>query len=364
MNCYGSLFSSKAGSAWHNEWWKPLSESRRRDYARVFRACQQQNINFCYCMHPQLGSPRPLDPSSSADFDALWQHYAWAQDQGVRWFCVALDDVYYPALTCNHPVRIDGLEHARLVNKLMERLLRQDPQANFIFCPTWYSGWGTDARSHSYLETIGRELHPQAYVFWTGDAGIAMSIQTRVTRAAADSYKAIVKHRLFLWDNYPVNDGHPTLHLGPVSGRDPDLCEVIDGYISNPMASQNQINRLPLATCADYAYNPTAYDPARSIGQAIQRLAETPGQQAVLKSLVEAYPGFIVAGGSIDANPVRQKFHRLLAVPAPHRAAQDFLRHMENVAAHLEQEFPGQFDATKKTLMDDLSWMQRRMKRA
>ena len=35
------------------------------------------------------------------------------------------------------------------------------------------------------------------------------------------------------------------------------------------MRKQNEINRIPLATCADYAYNPRAYDPSRSVGQAI-----------------------------------------------------------------------------------------------
>jgi AraC-like DNA-binding protein len=359
MNCYGSLFASKPGSPWRNEWWKAMPEAKKKAYGRIIRACREHGILFCFSLHPQLGSPRPLDPASLEDFEPLCRHYTWAQDQGVRWFCLALDDVYFPALTHNHALRIDGLEHARLVNKLLDRLRRNDPQASFLFCPTWYSGSGTDARCHSYLENLGQELHPEVYVFWTGDAGIAMSIQTKVTRAAAESYKAIVKHRLFLWDNYPVNDGHPTLHLGPLIGRDPDLCEIIDGYISNPMASQNQINRLPLATCADYAYNPAAYDPVRSIGQAIRQLAETAEQQEVLKHLVEAYPGFIAAGGSTETNPVRQKFHRLLAVPGLRRTAQEFLHHMEKVAARLEQEFPGQFAPAKKTVTDDLAWMKR-----
>ncbi len=86
-------------------------------------------------------------------------------------------------------------------------------------------------------------MHSEVYVFWTGDGVVV----PRITRHAAESYKRIVNHRLFLWDNYPVNDGSPTLHLGPVSGRDPDLPSVIDGYPSNPLASQNEINRLPLA---------------------------------------------------------------------------------------------------------------------
>jgi len=105
----------------------------------------------------------------------------------------------------------------------------------------------------------------------TGDAVVG-----RISRKAADTFRGIVKHRLFLWDNYPVNDANPTMHLGPVIDRDADLCDVIDGYMSNPMRLQNEANRIPLATCADYAYNPAAYDPLRSIGQAIVHQTNDP----------------------------------------------------------------------------------------
>ena len=168
----------------------------------------------------------------------------------------------------------------------------------------------------------------------------------------------MVKHRLFLWDNYPVNDGSPTLHLGPVSGREAELCEVVDGYLSNPMCAQNQVNRLPLATCADYARNPHAYNPARSIGQAIVWLGKTRAQQGVLKDLVEAYPGFIVAGGGTGTNPVRARFGSLAADRA---VRHEFIRQMENIAARLAKLFPSRFLATRKTVLDDVRWMKQQL---
>ena len=56
-------------------------------------------------------------------------------------------------------------------------------------------------------------------MFWTGDQVVTPRI-TRLLRGR-ELYKGIVKHRMFLWDNYPVNDSHPTLHLGPVVGPMP-----------------------------------------------------------------------------------------------------------------------------------------------
>ena len=215
-------------------------------------------------MNPQLFSSRPLNPRSDEDFEKLRQHYAWAQGLGVKWFNLCLDDVELMS-----GLKIDATDHCKLVNKLFSRLRENDRDAQFIFCATWYGGSGNEPDHVGYLDTVARDLNPEIHLFWTGDTF------TRVTRAAAESYKNRVKHRLFLWDNYPVNDGQQTVHLGPVTGRDADLCDVIDGYISNPMASQNEMNRIPLATCADYAYNPKGYDPTRSIGQAILHAADT-----------------------------------------------------------------------------------------
>jgi hypothetical protein len=142
-----------------------------------------------------------------------------------------------------------------------------------------------------------------------------------------------------------------------VSGRDPGLCEVIEGYLTNPMCAQNQSNRLPLATCADYAFDPRGYNPARSIGQSILRLGKTEKQQQVLKELVEAYPGFIVAGGGTGTNPVRAKFGTMNPDSSPQSPALQFIHHLEDIAARLGKLFPGQFGATRQTILDDLAWM-------
>ncbi|HOC00728.1 MAG TPA: beta-N-acetylglucosaminidase domain-containing protein [Verrucomicrobiota bacterium] len=353
MNCYGSMFTSEPGTPWRNEWWLPMTQSRKEAYARIIRSCRDHGITFCFAFHPQLASPRPLDPTSDSDLGQFYQHYAWAQSQGVRWFSVSLDDVSWGS----EGPATGGMRHARLVNALFGRLRAQDSEAQMIFCPVPYWGDGTNPEHRAYLETLGRDLHPDAYVFWTGDAVVT----PRITRQAAESYKSIVRHRLFLWDNYPVNDASPTLHLGPVSGRDPDLGEVVDGYMSNPLASQSRINRIPLATCADYAYNPRAYDPRRSIGQAILRLAKTAAQRRALEELVETYPGFLVTGGGTGTNPVRGEFGSLLASEKSPSAASEFVRRLERLGDRLARAFPGQFPATEKTVADDLGWMRQQL---
>jgi hypothetical protein len=353
MNCYLSMFSSGPGEPFKNEWWKPMSPARQAAYAQVIEACRAQQIIFCFAVHPQLGSPRPVDFSSPQDLEDFFQHYAWAQRQGVHWFSISLDDVSWDR---GGPAG-GGAAHARFVNTIFNRLRAKDPQAQMVFCPGPYWGDGTEPQARPYLETLGRDLRPDVYVFWTGDGVVT----PRISRSAAQSYRGVVKHRLFLWDNYPVNDGSPTLHLGPVSGRDPDLCEVITGYMSNPLCPQNEINRLPLATCADYAFNPWAYDPARSIGQAILHLAVTGGQRQVLKDLVEVYPGFLVTGGGTGVNPVRNRFTSLLADPNLSGDARAFLERLQDLSRRLAQEFPTQFNAAKQTVAGDTQWMRQQL---
>jgi AraC-like DNA-binding protein len=354
MNCYRSVTVSTVGEPWCNEWWKPLSDERKSALTRVVEACAKAGIDFCFAMHPQLASSRQMNLENPADVDSFFQHYAWMQSLGVRWFSICLDDTRWggagPA-AC-------GTAHAAFVNTVFERLNNGDSGAQMIFCPACFWGDGSNPEHSAYLDAAGRRLHPNIYVFWCGDA----IVTPRITRVAAESYRRTVQHRLFLWDNYPVNDGNPTLHLGPLGGRDPDLCEVIDGYLSNPMCAQNQASRIPISTCADYAYNPKGYNPSRSIGQTISRIGSNAAQQQVLKDLVEIYPGFIVAGGGTGTNPARLKFSGLLE-NGPSDAAQDYLRKVENVAARLMKTFPSTFADARKTVQDDVRWMKDRLTR-
>jgi hypothetical protein len=152
------------------------------------------------------------------------------------------------------------------------------------------------------------------------------------------------------------------MHLGPVVDRDPELCEVIEGYMSNPHCKQNQINRLPLATCADYAYNPRAYDPGRSIGQAILQMADAPAQCEVLRDLVEAYPGMLICGSrSTGFNAVQEEFTHLSAMPHSRLTAQAYIDRLQHLSERLTQQFPGRYQQAKQTLDNDIQQLKKKL---
>jgi len=348
MNCYTSMFSSL--DPFDNRWWEPLPEAKKAAFESVVHACQRSGIEFCFSMHPQLFSERPLALDNDEDFEKLWRHYAWMQGLGVKWFNLCYDDI---GVEGQEKAAL-GEAHARLVNRLLGRLRSTTPDAELIFCPTYYAGCGDTPDARDYLEALGRSLDPEVYLFWTGDGVVT----PRITRTCAAAYRKIVNHRLIIWDNYPVNDRNPTVHLGPVTGRDPDLCEVASGYMSNPLCPQNDINRIPLFTCADYAYNPAAYDPLRSIGQAIEALAPTAPQQQALKHLVELYPGMLLYGDTRTGfNPVWERFSALLKSPDGRAGADALKERVKSVIEELDAIFPAQYTQTKETLRSHLEQM-------
>lgn len=352
MNCYGSMCDIEHYAWGHpecNRWWEDFPASKKAAYEYVVKLCQKQGVEFCFSMNPNLGSKRPLKYSSPEDIDQLWKQYAWMQGLGVKWFNISLDDISQG---------IDAAGQAKVVNEIYHRLKAKDPHANMIFTPCFYWGDGTDTSAKPYLEILARDLDKDVYLFWTGD-----SVVGNITRIAAQSFRDVSKHRLFLWDNYPVNDSTPTMHLGPVIKRDADLCEVIDGYMSNAMCSQNEGNRIPLLTCGDYAYNPADYDPTRSIGQAIVHLESDPTARKTLAELVEVYPGFIIFGKpSTGLNPVREQFAKLSSTPHSRYIVEAYIRYLEDLSERMDKTFPDRYTAEKKTLSDDVKLLRKMQK--
>lgn len=361
MNCYSSLWELGDHGQWvadrpMNFWYKPLPESLRQGLEKVVQSCKRNGIEFCFSMNPNLKSDRTFDYNSKEDFEVLWKNYAWMQSLGVRWFNVSLDDI---------SSRIDAQGQARLLNEMLRRLRAKDPQAQLVFCPTWYAGTGEreketgttlghgDTPGHRYTRELAAALNPDIYLFWTGPEVRSFTI----TREDAEKYKALAKHRLFIWDNYPNNNQDPTMHLGPITGRSADLPQAVDGYIANAMGFENESNRIPMLTQADYLWNPNAYDPQRSEGQALAHLASSPAQRAALVGLVELYPGRFWDHVNPPAwNSLRERFKQRLSTHDPAGAAL-IIQSAEKTLQQLNTAFPKAYAPEKRLLQADINAM-------
>lgn len=361
MNCYSSLWDLGEDGRWvsdrkMNFWYRPLAGARKRAFEKVVRSAREHGLQFCFSINPNLHSDRPFDYNSPADFERLWSYYDWQQSLGVRWFNLSLDDI---------GERIDADGQARLLNRLLARLRQKDPGAQLVFCPTWYAGTGEaatetahrlgrgDTPGRRYTRILAERLHPDIYLFWTGAEVGPLAI----TAQDVLKYRALAGHRIIIWDNYPVNDQHPALHLGPLTGRDPGLPEVVAGYIGNPMGFQNEANRLPMLTIADYLWNPAAYNPERSIGQAILHLGDTAGQREALRELVELYPGRLHDGSlATNWNSLRERYGQLTR-SGSRTEAERLAAGASRTARNLRHAFPGKFQATLAVLDADIRAM-------
>src|SRR3989338_184407 len=121
----------------------------------------------------------------------------------------------------------------------------------------------------SFLETLAANLPESVACFWTGPKVVPKKISLTDIRKVTEH----IKHRLILWDNYPVNDLSmgKELHLSPLTGRDARLPEAVYGYLNNPLL-QEALSFIPLATCFDYAANPARYDPEKSWRRVVAEL--------------------------------------------------------------------------------------------
>src|ERR1039458_6014334 len=60
MNCYSSMFDLEhyAGWAQANRWWEDLPDAKKKAYEKVVRECQNNGIQFCFSMNPNIAGKR------------------------------------------------------------------------------------------------------------------------------------------------------------------------------------------------------------------------------------------------------------------------------------------------------------------
>ena len=153
-------------------------------------------------------------------------------------FCLLFDDM---------PGAADSAQkQADLVHFIFDNI---DEINNITICPTWYSYDPILENLYGpmppdYLRDLGRLLPPEAGVLWSGEEVCAR----RQSPAHLSEVAQRLGRRPVLWDNFPVNDGHPDfLHLAPFTERPASLEQWTDGYFANPM-QQGLLSRLPLFT--------------------------------------------------------------------------------------------------------------------
>jgi len=259
MNVY---YYAPKDDPYHRERWNsPYPPREYRRLGELAKTARANFVDFCFAISPALS----MQYSSENDFQKLAGKLESVGKLGVSCFALFLDDVS-PDLENKEDLKhFKNLAeaHASLINKLYNHLKAQSKRNRLVVTPTTYTNaWGR----RDYIAQLGPLVHREIPLVWTGIDTFAPEI----TRTQASQWGELIWRPPLVWDKFPVNDSDPWRpHLGPLSRRGPDLDKATQGLFANPM-NQARASMIPLATVADYLWNPAAYRPEESHAQAVR----------------------------------------------------------------------------------------------
>jgi len=270
MNFY--MYSPKDDPYNRDRWREPYPQPELDRMKSIVDLARENFITFSFAMNPGLS----IRYSSDEDFRILMGKFDAAYDLGARDFSLQLDDLGN-AVRHEEDAKVfksTGEAHATLMNKVYHALKKKDPSIGYSVCGQMYY----IAKPDDNTLDLGRILDPAIPIMWTGGD----VVDSEITVPEIYLYASGIRRPPFISDNYPVNDFSVNrLFMGPLTGRANDLVEhVYPGFIENPM-NQEEASKIALATIADYAWNPAAYDPERSWNNAIRLVAGDQGFDAM-----------------------------------------------------------------------------------
>lgn len=237
-------------------WMQPFPESELKHMREMVDVAARQRIRLCWELH--IGWA--LTFSSQNDMDLMVAKFDAIGQQGIDCFVVAFDDVNKFMPPADEKV-YDSYPQAQadFGNRLAQQLKALYPDSLLAFVPVEY--WTDHEDTLTDLAWLGENLVQDWMIAWTG----AKIVSTTITQADADEIAAILQRPALLGDNYPVSDagGGGEVLLGPLVGREAGVVAATSGAVFNPMPLA--FASLPaLATTADWAWNPEAYQPMQS----------------------------------------------------------------------------------------------------
>lgn len=270
LNTY--LYAPKDDPYHRLRWRDPYPKTQWRELLALIAAAQRNGIDFVYGFHPG----ERLCFSERKPVQILIEKAQRFYDTGVRTFAVLFDDIpsrlVYGRDRCAFGASLARAEGSWL-GAIHQRQPRCWKDVEWWICPSYYSEDPLLEKvfgrfEPNFLEKLAEELPADIACLWTGPAVVSGKITAEHARQIARR----LNHRVLLWDNYPVNDLSMAseLHIGPLTGRDRRLPEIVYGYLNNPML-QPTLSLVPLATCFDYAAKPCSYDPEESWRRAIKQ---------------------------------------------------------------------------------------------
>nr|WP_246331230.1 beta-N-acetylglucosaminidase domain-containing protein [Saccharopolyspora hordei] len=258
---------------YHREQWRdPYPADKLAELGELVEQGTAHHVRFTFALSPGLS----ICYSSEQDWQALVAKLQAMYDLGVRAFSLPLDDIDHTTWNCAEDEAkygapspgSAGQAQVDLLNRVQREFIATHEGAKPLqTVPTEYS----DTEDSPYKKTIREQLAPAVVMMWTG-VGV---VPPEITVPQAEEAAAVWGRKVFVWDNYPVNDYDATegrLLLAPYAEREPGLHDQLSGIVLNPM-NQASASKVAEFGAADFTWNDTAYDPQRAWQEAARYLA-------------------------------------------------------------------------------------------
>ncbi|MGK4580688.1 beta-N-acetylglucosaminidase domain-containing protein [Kitasatospora sp. HPMI-4] len=262
-----------------SSWREAYPETQAADLRQLADRARRNHVTLGYSIDPG----QSFCFSSDRDVDALVAKLDKLREIGFGAFQLQFLDISYDEWHCTLDRKNFGKgpaaaakAQAQVVAKVQDRLISKHPElAPLSIVPTEYQRAG----GSPYRSALAAALPQGVQIAWSGGAVIPAKITDTQTAQAADQADG---HPLMTLDSYPVNDSTPDrLYLGGYTGRDPGVASRSAVLLTSAM-SQPLVSRIPLATAADFGWNPSGYRPADSWQAALRPLTgDGPGLAAL-----------------------------------------------------------------------------------
>ncbi|MFE7379528.1 beta-N-acetylglucosaminidase domain-containing protein [Streptomyces zhihengii] len=278
MDFYGDvkantyIYAPKDDPYHRGKWREPYPADKLAELGELVRRATDNHVRFTFAVSPG----ESVCYSDPADRTALKAKLQALYDLGTRAFSVPLDDISYTRWNCPGDQSAYGAPGRAAAARAQVDLLN-DVQRDFVSrhpgtaplqtVPTEYG----DLTDTAYKQTLRAGLDPAVVIMWTGTD----VVPPKITVDEADRASALFGRKVFVWDNYPVNDFGNTsgrLLLAPYAQREAGLSRHLSGIVANPM-NQPYASKVAVFGVADFTWNDTAYDPAANLRRAMARLA-------------------------------------------------------------------------------------------
>ncbi|UYQ66384.1 beta-N-acetylglucosaminidase domain-containing protein [Streptomyces peucetius] len=278
MDFYGDVkantyvYAPKDDPYHRGKWREPYPADKLAELGELVERATANHVRFTFAVSPGE-SICYSDPAHRKDLKAKLQAL---YDLGARAFSIPLDDISYTRWNCTGDRAAFGEPGRRAAAEAQVDLLN-DVQRTFIathegarplqMVPTEYG----DLTDTAYKQTMRASLDPAVVVMWTGTD----VVPPKITNKDADAVSTLFGRKVFVWDNYPVNDFGNTsgrLLLAPYDKREAGLSDHISGVVANPM-NQPYASKVAVFGAADFAWNDRAYSAAASWPRAVSYLA-------------------------------------------------------------------------------------------